>query len=141
MKIFLSYAQKDATLASQLAERLKKKGFTVWTSGEEVMPGDNWAKKIGKALDESELMIILLTPRALESEWLRQDIDYALGSKKFEDRVFSVFVGPTLELNKDMPWILLKLPHHQIESARDFGVVVKEIQALSDRADLSHSNA
>jgi hypothetical protein len=141
MKIYISHAQKDAALAGQLAERLKKKGFTTWIAGEEVMPGENWAKKIGKALDDSELMIILFTPGALESEGLRQDIDYALGSKKFAHRVFSVFVGPTLEADKDMPWIFLKLPHHHIESPREFGIVVKEIQALFNNSNLSHSNA
>ena len=141
MKLFISQAQKDVGLARELAERLAKAGFKVWNPEEEIAPGDNWAKKIGKALDESELMVILLTPRAMESDWLRQDIEFALGSKKFEGRVFTVFVGPTLEAGKDMPWILLKLPHVQVESATDFGNAVKKVRALSANPDLSHSNA
>jgi hypothetical protein len=45
-------------------------------------------------------MVVLLTPGALASGWLRQDIEFALGSKKYEGRVFSVFVGPALEAGK-----------------------------------------
>ena len=137
----MSYARKDSALARQLADRLTRGGFTVWNPEEEIAPGDNWAKKIGKALENSEWMVILLTPRALESDWLRQDIEFALGSKKYEGRVFSVYVGPTLEAGKDVPWILLKLPHRQVESAKDFGDIVKDLKALRDRSGMSHSNA
>src|SRR5260370_26858014 len=107
MKVLLSYARKDSDLARQLAERLRRRGFTVWISDQEITPGDNWGTKIGEALDDSELMVILLTPTALESDRVRQDIEFALGSRKYESRVFSVFVGPALEAGKDMPWILL----------------------------------
>jgi hypothetical protein len=127
MRVFLSHARKDSALARQLAA---DGGFTVWNPEEEIAPGDNWAKKVGNALESSEWMVILLTPGALRSDWLRHDIEFALGSKKYDGRVFSVFVGPPLEAGKDVPWILLKLPHRQIESANDFGDIVTELKAL-----------
>jgi hypothetical protein len=141
MKIFLSHAGKDSALARQLAARLQDHGFRVWISEEQIAPGENWAKKMGKALDNSELMLILLTPAAFESDRIRQDLEFALGSKKYEGRVFSVFVGPTFKAGQDVPWILLKLPHRQVESSDDFGVVVEDIQALGSDSGLSRSNA
>jgi TIR domain len=141
MNVFLSHARKDAGLARQLAARLARGGFSVWLPEEQIEPGDNWAKKIGKALEDSQIMVILLTPRALESDLLRQDIDFALFSRKYEGRVFSVFVGPTPAAGKDTPWILVKLPHRQVDSARDFGQVVKDIQALCADSAMSHSHA
>jgi hypothetical protein len=141
MKIFLSHARKDDALARQLAERLTGGGFTVWIAEDEIVPGENWAKKIGKALDASELMVILLTPRALESDSVRQDIEFAISSKKLEGRVFSVLVGLPPKAGKDVPWILLKLPHQQVESAKEFADVAKRIQTLSVDASMSHSNA
>jgi hypothetical protein len=86
-------------------------------------------------------MVILLTPGAFESDWLLQDIQFALGSKQYEGRVFSVFVGLPAKAGKDMPWILLELPNCQVESAKDFAGVVKEIKALCARPGMSHSNA
>jgi hypothetical protein len=50
MKIFLSHARKDGALAFQLAEELRRVRFTVWLFEDEILPGDNWAKKVGKAL-------------------------------------------------------------------------------------------
>src|SRR5947209_5632287 len=139
MKVYLSHARKDGTLARQLAERLRHGEFTVWLPEQEITPGDNWAKKTGRALDNSDLMVILLTPAALAFDSLRQDIEFALGSRKYEGRVFSVFVGPTQQAGKHVPWILLRLPHRQVESAKEFAAVVKEIQALSAGSDMSPS--
>jgi hypothetical protein len=141
MKVFLSHAQKDTALAKELAERLTKGGFKVWNPDLEIAPGDNWAKKTGEALDKSDLIVILLTPKAMDAEWLRREIEFALGSKKHEGRVFTVFVGPVREVGKDVPWILLKLPHYQADSARDFSGVVKQLKATDTSSDLSHSNA
>jgi hypothetical protein len=86
-------------------------------------------------------MVLLLTPAAMESESLRQNLEFALGSSKYESRLFSVFVGPTQEAGRDVPWILLRLPHRQVESAKGFGEVVKDIQALAACSDVSPSNA
>jgi hypothetical protein len=142
MNIFLSHARKDAELARQLAEELVRAGFEVWNADEKIEFGDNWAKKIGKALENAEAMVILLTPKALESDLLRQDIDFALASRKFENRFFSVYVGRGgLHAGKDMPWILLKLPNRLVESADEFDKVVREIRRRFTSADVSHSHA
>src|SRR5687768_5204630 len=103
MKIFLSHARKDNELARELGNRLAKEGFDVWSAEEKIAPGDNWAKKVGKALDDCDLMVILLTPKAMGSDSLRQDIDFAVMSKQYASRVFTVLVGPMLEAGKDVP--------------------------------------
>ncbi len=131
MKVFLSHVRKDNRLAYQLAEQLTGAGFSVWLPDEHISLGDNWAKKVGRALDDAELMVVLLTPKALESDLVRQDIEFALGSRRYEGRVFSVFVGPTMHAGKDIPWILLKLPHCQVSSPQDFDEVVKELQSFA----------
>jgi TIR domain len=141
MKLFLSHSPKDADLARQLAARLSRAGFVVWTPEAEVSPGDNWAKKIGKALDESDLMVFLVSPGALESDTLRQDMQFALGTKRYAGRVYSVFVGSASAAAKGMPWILRALPHRQVASAKGLGAAVKDIQQMSAGADLSHSHA
>jgi TIR domain-containing protein len=138
MKVFLTHARKDAALARKLAEQLSQSGLTVWIAEQQVWPGDNWAKKIGKALEDSEFMVILLTPDAFESDWLLQkDLQFALGAEKYAGRVFSVFVGSTHQAKKETPWVLQKLPKLIVKSAEDFAEVAKEIQALC--AEHSHA--
>jgi hypothetical protein len=51
MNIYLSHARKDLALAFQLAERLEAEGFTVLHPEADIVPGENWAAKIGAALE------------------------------------------------------------------------------------------
>lgn len=141
MKIFLSHAAKDAELARQLAHLLRQQAFTVWLPEDEIAPGENWAAKRGEALSTSDLMVILLSPDAASSEQLQNDVVFAIGSQHFEHRVFTVFVGPTQMAGVDVPWILLKLPHRQVESSRDFPDAVRDIARFSADSGVSRSNA
>ena len=131
MKVFLNHARKDNGLARELRLRLEPEGFSVWTAEDQIFPGDDWAKKVAKALEDSDLMVVLLTPRAFESEFLRQNVQFGLGPRKYAERVFTVFVGPTIEAGKDVPWILLRLPNRQVGSSGEFGDVVRDIRNMS----------
>jgi predicted nucleotide-binding protein len=68
MKVFISYAHNDMPLAKRVTNALEQSGLDVWDAEREILPGDNWAKKIAKALEESDAMVVLLTPDALSSK-------------------------------------------------------------------------
>jgi len=107
MKIFISYADQDKAVAEKLASQLSQVGYDVWYSAGRILPGDNWALAVGKALEDSDAMIVLLTLAAVESSAVRREIDFALGSLKYRDRLIPVQVG---SLSPDrIPWILRKL--------------------------------
>src|SRR5438552_18097917 len=40
MRVFLSYAPSDEAFAKALSSQLTRRGFSVWSPGEEVLPGD-----------------------------------------------------------------------------------------------------
>ena len=105
MRVFLSYSAADEHFAKQLASELARRGCEVWDPGAELFPGDNWAERIGEALKQSKAMVVLLSPDSAKSEWVRRDIEYALGSTNYAGRVFPVLVRPT----EEFPWILRKL--------------------------------
>jgi hypothetical protein len=77
----------------------------VWDPESELAPGDNWPLEIGRALASAEAMIVLVSPAAADSKMLREEVSYALGAKKFRDRLIPVIVRPT----NRMPWILNSL--------------------------------
>ena len=84
MKVFISHSSEDEALASKVVSYLEQAGLDVWYDGREIMPGDNWADKVAQGLRESEAMVVLVTPSALESNSLRRDIDYALTQIRFK---------------------------------------------------------
>jgi hypothetical protein len=108
MQVFISYADRDELLARKVTDGLKKAGLKVWYEGYEILPGENWADKIAKALRESDAMVVLLTQDALHSNRVRRDIEYALGVKKYKERLIPVMVGTS---DNDFgqsyfPWVL-----------------------------------
>jgi hypothetical protein len=110
MKVFLSHSHNDEPLAKKIASTLQQAGLEVWDDEKEIAPGENWAEKVAQALREAEAMVVLLTPDALNSNWVQRDIDYALSEKRFRDRLVTVLAGPPEKLPEDkIPWILRRL--------------------------------
>lgn len=107
MKLFMSYAHNDRDVAGKLASKLAQAGYEVWSPDQYLFPGDNWPLKIGEALQQSDGMIVLLSPDAVKSDWVRHEIEFAIGSTRYQDRLIPVLVRPT----EDIPWILRKLKY------------------------------
>jgi len=109
MKVFISHSQEDEILARRIADVLKKAGLDVWDD-REIFPGDNWAEKIARALNESNAMVVLLTADALKSRWVQHDISFALGENRYKKRLIPVIVGSPEKSKGDYyPWILNRL--------------------------------
>jgi hypothetical protein len=95
MQIFLSYSQADRTFAKALTSQLERRGFSVWSSGEDVLPGDNVWLRTGEALKRSKAMVVLVSPDSMRSESVRREIEFALGDPNYEGRLFPVRVRET----------------------------------------------
>jgi len=105
MQIFLSYAPADEAFAKALSSQLRKKNFSVWDPNEELLPGDNFWRRTGDALEKSNAMVVLVSPDSMRSENVRRELEYAMGAPKYEGRLFPVEVRRTPKV----PWILRKL--------------------------------
>jgi TIR domain len=128
MKVFISYAHGDRDVAQDLAKPLADSGYEVLDPAQELGPGDNWALKIGEALEACQAMIVLVSPDSAKSEWVRREIEFALGSASYEHRLISVQVRPTV----NMPWILRKLPLIRLDKNR-----AETVKHIVDQLDLA----
>lgn len=136
MKVFISHSHSDALLAARVSKALEGNGLEVWDPDRELLPGDNWALEVSRALEESEAMIVLLTPAAMESPYVRREIEYALGAKNFSHRLIPVVVGDPDQLpaNK-VPWIVRRLPWFDLEDSESEHPQVEPIaEAILSRA-------
>ncbi|MBN2091164.1 toll/interleukin-1 receptor domain-containing protein [candidate division KSB1 bacterium] len=117
MKVFISHSHKDEILAKEIATFLKKAGLDVW-EGLDIFPGDNWASKVSDALNESNAMVVLLTPESIKSRSVRHDIEFALGHKRYNKRLLPVIVGQKKDiLDENVPWILKKIRHVNLDQS------------------------
>ena len=131
MKVFISHAASDKELASRVADALDQAGLEVWNDTQ-ILPGDNWAAKIAQAMEESQVMVLLLTPAALNSQWVNQEISYALGRQVY--RVIPVIAGPPEELPQErIPWILKRFQMFSLPSGgNDAGALQELAQAVKE---------
>ncbi|MDE0040335.1 MAG: toll/interleukin-1 receptor domain-containing protein [Gammaproteobacteria bacterium] len=118
MKVFLSYAHADAALAERVCEALADSGLEVTDPDRDHLPGDNWAGEVARALEESEAMVVLLTPAAVSSPDVKRNIEFALGAKNYSNRLIPVVVGnldrfPAAEL----PWIVRRMPWFELNDS------------------------
>ena len=104
MNVFISYSQADAAWAEVLRSGLAAAGFAVSDPVGGMCAGENLHLEVGKALARADAMVVVLSPDSAESPFVRAEIEYALSSPQFRDRLIPVLVKPT----EDIPWILRK---------------------------------
>jgi predicted nucleotide-binding protein len=80
-KIFISYSSEDRKYAERIAKKLEKADVTVWTDSK-IPAGVEWAKVIQKSLNESSLVIVLVSDSWINSEWAAFELGAAYGKGK-----------------------------------------------------------
>ena len=109
MKVFITHSHGNRPLVRQVIKTLKQAGLDVWDDEYDTYPSDNWAKVTGEALEQSDAMVVLVTPDALDSVIVHRDIGFALTNKQFAYRVIPVLVGVDLSVaQENFGWIM----HH-----------------------------
>jgi hypothetical protein len=118
MKVFISHASTDTELARRVADSLKEAGLQVW-DGSDVLPGDNWAAEAGHALQESNAMVVLLTPESLRAPNVSHEIGYALGKEEYRGRLIPVLAGAPEDLPQhEIPWVLKRFGMIELSDAK-----------------------
>ncbi len=135
MKVYISYAHADEAVAQKLAEALQRAGLEVWYARTGIFPGDNWAEEVAKALRESDAMIVLLSQQAVNSDYLRHDISYALGEQRFRNRLIPVVIGSSEKIPPEkFPAILRRLQLIELAENENENGFKKITQALAAAA-------
>ena len=128
MKVFISHARQDSELAARLAAAMRREGLEPWLAQNEILPGDNWAERVSQALNESQAMVVLLTPAALNSATVLGEIQFALGRIDYRQRLVPVWVGPAEQvLPESVPWILRRIKIIRMRDADEIAECVKRI--------------
>jgi hypothetical protein len=80
--VFLSYCREDVSTMQQLEKALREAGFTIWTD-RGIAPGSpSWKTEIEKAIREARCIVVLFSPEAADSRWVRAELDYADAQRK-----------------------------------------------------------
>lgn len=94
VRIFLSHHHSDARFATRLAGFLRKHGLTVWYAPHAIRGAQEWEREIGAALRKSNWFLLVLSPKAMRSEWVYRELLFALNTKRYNRRITPLVYRP-----------------------------------------------
>lgn len=77
-RVFLSHANQDAGFAQQLADDLRRHEYDVWMAPYSIEPGEKWVEAIERGLETSGIFLLVMTPNAAKSKWVKDESNYAI---------------------------------------------------------------
>jgi TIR domain/Restriction endonuclease len=129
-RIFLSYASEDKDVARTVADGLRSSGLEVWFEQWELASGDSISERIGEAVASSDVIVVLLSPDSLASNWVAHELNTAL-LREVGDRAISVI--PVLVEDCEIPPLLANRVYLDLRHDRKTGIqrLVSQIAAAS----------
>ena len=79
---FLSYAREDAEFVLRLAKDLRTGGAGVWVDQLDIAPGQRWDRAVEDALAKCLELVVVLSPAAVESTNVMDEVSLALEDGK-----------------------------------------------------------
>jgi hypothetical protein len=81
-RTFVSYSRADSPFAVKLASDLRRNGASVWIDQLDIAAGARWDDAIEEALRRSARVIVLLSPKAVGSQNVLDEVSFAMDEGK-----------------------------------------------------------
>lgn len=81
-KVFLSHSSADTAWCNRLVDHLESAHVDVWYDKKGIYIGAEWIQVIERALTECAIYMIVLTPDAWQSRWVKGELALALAQEK-----------------------------------------------------------
>jgi len=117
-EVFLSHASADRVVAERLVACLERHRIKVWYSKKSLKGAQAWHDEIGRALARCDWLVVLLTPAAVRSEWVKREVTHALIEKRYRQRIIPVLVRPCK--HKRLSWTLSSM--QMVDLRRNFEI-------------------
>jgi|GEM_PF-2341510 virginiamycin B lyase len=82
IRLFISYSRSDSAFVDTLEAHLRYGGYQTWVDRRKIEAGQIWNAEIREAIDRCQVTLLILSPTALASPWVQQEIRYAQSQKK-----------------------------------------------------------
>jgi hypothetical protein len=128
-RVFISYAGAQQAYAKELCEVLEADDIRCWIASRDARAGSDWVDAIPLAVEQAELVLVLLSPEALVSDWVDRELNWAVKKGR---PLLPVALGdsePTPRLN----FLFGTIQRSRLRdppSDADFGRLVVEVRGL-----------
>jgi len=91
-KVFLSHSDKDRAFVLRLARVLEQHRVRYWYSARHIRGAEEWHDAIGRALDECNWFLVVLTPASVRSLWVKRELSFALRQRRYHERIIPLLL-------------------------------------------------
>lgn len=78
LQVFISYKSEYRDFARKVKAKLNQWGYDTWLDVDNIQPGEYFRHKIQQGLDESDVLLMVLTSEAQDSREVMSEVDYFL---------------------------------------------------------------
>jgi hypothetical protein len=130
-KIFFSYSRYDSVFALRLANDLRNAGAAIWLDQLDIPPGKHWDSEIEDALNNSNCLLAILSPKSMLSNNAMDEISYALEENKK--------VIPVLLTDTETPFRLRRL--QRVDFTGDYDIALRQLLSAIDIENIQVTKA
>lgn len=80
--VFISHASSDEQIADAICATLERNGTSCWIAHRDVMPGEQFAEAIIRAINETRVMVVVVSEHANASAFLPREVERACAYKR-----------------------------------------------------------
>src|SRR4029450_10427612 len=80
--VFISHATSDDAFVRELRLVLEELHIPIWVDSRNLRGGNALAPKIAQAIEQARQVLVVLSPRTINSPWVRREIHQALQVEK-----------------------------------------------------------
>jgi hypothetical protein len=136
LKVFLCHAREDKTAVEDLYHRLRNQGVDPWLDKHDLLPGEDWEKAIRRAVEETDLVLVCLSPRSLNKMgFVQKEIVFALDVAEKQPEG-TIFIVPAKLESCDIPDRLKKWQAIDISSEEGYEQLLRAIWKRASRLEL-----
>lgn len=117
--LFLSHASPDRQFVFRLARVLKRHNIRYWYSATHIGAAKQWHDEIGRALARCDWFLVVLTPHAVRSVWVKRELLFALNETRYNERIIPILRKPC-EYSR-LSWTLPEFQFVDFTGSFEFG--------------------
>lgn len=105
-RVFVSYSRRNKRFTERLARDLGDAGLDVWVDWRQIQGGENWQDEIFNGIERSDFIVLVLSPSAVQSEWVQREV---LTAREQGKPIIPVMAEDSLEIlqaTESMRWVL-----------------------------------
>lgn len=84
---FISHSACDRAFVERLVGMLQRHGVPYCYSDTSIQGGQQWHDEIGAALGRCDWVLVLLSPAAVRSRWVKSELLYSLRQERLDKRI------------------------------------------------------